>query len=279
MFTTQGYDRFRYLRGGFQSIMSSQKLAVVALSLAMLFTIEGCKKKVTPPAPVAPPKAEAPAPPPAKKPSIVRFTAEPSTVEKGSASTLRWSVEDATSVTINPILGDVPLNGTRQVYPSSDVEYLLTATGPGGSTTASVRVNVTQPPPPPPPPAAVSKRTLSERLASDISDVFFAYDSYEIDSVSQSTLEKNAAALKAILADYPSGTIVLEGHCDERGSAEYNIGLGDKRATAAKDFISKLGVDASRFKVVSYGKEKPQCSEANEACWSKNRRAHFAAGE
>ena len=72
---------------------------------------------------------------------------------------------------------------------------------------------------------------------------------------------------------------MVEGHCDERGSAEYNLGLGDGRARAAKDFLVQLGVPADRLRPISYGKERPQCTSADEGCWQKNRRAHFSTGQ
>ena len=87
-------------------------------------------------------------------------------------------------------------------------------------------------------------------------------------------LTANADRLKAIFQKYTSGVVVVEGHCDERGSAEYNLGLGDRRSTSARDFLVQLGVPADRLKTVSYGKERPQCTESNEGCWQKNRRAH-----
>src|SRR5512141_424788 len=88
---------------------------------------------------------------------------------------------------------------------------------------------------------------------------------------------KPLEALQAILADFPDAVIVLEGHCDERGSAEYNLGLGDRRAASAKEFLQQLGVPADKVKTISYGKERPQCTESNEDCWQKNRRVHFSA--
>jgi len=72
---------------------------------------------------------------------------------------------------------------------------------------------------------------------------------------------------------------VVEGHCDERGSAEYNLGLGDRRAQSAKDFLVQLGVPADKLRTISYGKERPVCTEANESCWQRNRRAHFASAQ
>ncbi len=79
--------------------------------------------------------------------------------------------------------------------------------------------------------------------------------------------------------DFPSAVINVEGHCDERGSAEYNLGLGDRRSTSAKDFLVQLGVPAAKLRDISYGKERPQCTEADEACYQKNRRVHLSAGQ
>jgi peptidoglycan-associated lipoprotein len=85
--------------------------------------------------------------------------------------------------------------------------------------------------------------------------------------------------LKEILSDFPTHTVILEGHCDERGSAEYNLGLGDRRGSATKAFLGELGIPLDRLLVVSYGKERPQCTESSEQCWQNNRRVHFTAGE
>jgi peptidoglycan-associated lipoprotein len=141
---------------------------------------------------------------------------------------------------------------------------------------------VTPPPPPPPaPPPAPSAppATVEQLLGSEVQDAFFDYDKSDIRGDSRDALTRDAAALKAILSQFPSAVIMVEGHCDERGSAEYNIGLGDRRASSAKDFLVSLGVPGDRLKTVSYGKERPQCTESNEACWQRNRRAHFSPGQ
>lgn len=116
-------------------------------------------------------------------------------------------------------------------------------------------------------------------MTSDLQDAYFDYDKSDIRSDARDALTKDATALKSILADFPNAVIVLEGHCDERGSAEYNLGLGDRRASAAKDFLVQLGLPADKVKTISYGKERPQCTDSNEACWQKNRRAHFSPGQ
>ena len=116
-------------------------------------------------------------------------------------------------------------------------------------------------------------------MSSDLQDAYFDYDKSDVRSDSQATLTQDASALKSILSDFPGATVVVEGHCDERGSAEYNLGLGDRRASSAKDFLVQLGVPADRLKTISYGKERPQCTEQTESCWQKNRRVHFSPGQ
>ena len=112
-------------------------------------------------------------------------------------------------------------------------------------------------------------------MAREVQDIYFDYDKSEIREDARATLHRNADALKRILNDFPSAVISMEGHCDERGSAEYNMGLGDRRATSAREFLVQVGVPAERLKPISYGKEKPQCFESNESCWQRNRRVHF----
>lgn len=188
-------------------------------------------------------------------------------------------MQDATEISIDNGIGTVQASGNRQVFPSNSTTYRLTAKGPGGTANSSASVTVTAPPPPPPPPAAKPKISIGERLASEVQDAMFDYDKYDIREDARSTLSRNSDALKAILRDFPTAVITVEGHCDERGSAEYNLGLGDRRSTSARDFLVQLGVPADRLKTVSYGKERPQCTEATEDCWQKNRRAHFSAGQ
>jgi peptidoglycan-associated lipoprotein len=116
-------------------------------------------------------------------------------------------------------------------------------------------------------------------LSSEVQDAFFDYDKYDVREDARSTLSRNADALKRILQEFPSVRVQIEGHCDERGSAEYNLGLGDRRSTAAKEFLQQLGVPADRLGTVSFGKERPQCTESNEDCWQRNRRVHFSPGQ
>ncbi|MGE5645371.1 MAG: OmpA family protein [Acidobacteriota bacterium] len=179
-------------------------------------------------------------------------------------------------MTISPGVGTVSARGDRQVSPADTTTYTLTAKGPGGEETATATVTVSVPPPPPPPPAAV-KKTLSELVAENLQDVYFDYDKSDVREDARATLTRDADGLKRIFAEIPDAVVVMEGHCDERGSAEYNLGLGDRRAASAKEFLQQLGISGDKLKTISYGKEKPQCTESNEDCWQKNRRVHFSA--
>jgi peptidoglycan-associated lipoprotein len=238
----------------------------------------GCKKKAPPPPPPPPPVVTTPAPPPPAAPGVTSFSAEPSSIERGQSSTLNWTVSDATSVSIDNTIGTVQATGNRRVFPGSSTTYTLTATGPGGTKTATATVNVTEPAPPPPPPAA-PKTTFEQMLTGTVVDAYFDYDKNDIREDARGSLTKNADALKAIFASFPDATVSIEGHCDERGSAEYNLALGDRRATAAKEFLVQLGVPGDKLKTISYGKERPQCTDHDDACWQKNRRAHFSTGQ
>jgi peptidoglycan-associated lipoprotein len=262
--------------------MTTNKASALALALCLSIFAAGCKKKVPAPAPVTKaPIAETKAPVVVAKPMVKFFTAEPTTIERGQASSLKWEVTGAETASINQglgVIGTSPSGGTiagnRSVFPSTTTTYTLTATNSGGSVTESVTVNVTQPV------AAVKetpqpKATFGEVIARDIKDAFFDFDKSDLREDARNTLTQNADKLKTIFRDYSTGTVTLEGHADERGSAEYNLGLGDRRAIAAKDFLVQLGVPADRLRTLSYGKERPQCTDNNEACWQKNRRAHF----
>lgn len=113
--------------------------------------------------------------------------------------------------------------------------------------------------------------TLGSNASGPLSDIHFAYNDYTIRSQDGQILRNDATWLSA----HPNTNVQVEGHCDERGSEEYNIALGAKRAQAAKDYLVTLGIAASRISTISYGKELPLCTEHTEACWARNRRDHF----
>ena len=113
--------------------------------------------------------------------------------------------------------------------------------------------------------------TDAELWDKGVHDAYFDYDKADLRADARAALTKTADFLKS----YPQIKVRIEGHCDERGSTEYNLGLGDRRANAVKQFLASLGITADRMESVSFGKEKPFCTESNEACWSQNRRGHF----
>jgi peptidoglycan-associated lipoprotein len=244
-------------------------LAVLMLvAIVLVLTGAGCKKKVAPPPP-PPPKVEAPPPPPPPAAPTIRLSASPASIEQGQSSTLSWDAANATSVTIDNGVGTVPASGSRSVSPTTSTTYMARATGPGGNTSAEARVTVTAPPPPPPPP--VKTITDAEFFETSVKDVYFDYDKYDIRPDAQAVLQANVRAL----GERSGIRFTIEGHCDERGSEKYNLALGDRRANAVKEYMLKLGISPDRVDTVSYGKERPTCTEHTEACWQQNRKGHF----
>jgi peptidoglycan-associated lipoprotein len=262
--------------------INPRTLSVAVFAMVLLAAAAGCKKKVpvaTAPPPSAPANTTPPPPPPpgVSAARINSFTAEPRSIERGQSATLRWSIANATEMSLDQGLGTVAANGTRQVFPSNTTTYTLTGRGPGGTDTRSVTVEVSSPPPPPPPPP-VRGATINgtDLLTREAQDAFFDYDKSELREDARQAMTRDAELLKRIFAADPSFSVAIEGHCDERGSAEYNLGLGDRRATAAKEFLVQLGVPADRLTTISYGKDRPVCTEENEACYQRNRRAHLS---
>jgi peptidoglycan-associated lipoprotein len=205
-------------------------------------------------------------PPPAPTASL---TANPDNIQQGQTTNLTWRTENATDVSITG-LGKVDPNGSQSVSPGDSTTYTLTATGPGGTQQATARVTVTVPPPQPQPSA-----TDEQLFNQNVRDAFFDYDKFNIRDDARAALQADVQFLQ----QHPNITFTIEGHCDERGSIEYNQALGDNRARSALDFLVQAGINPSRMRTVSYGKEKPFCNEHNEECWQQNRRAHFVYGK
>ena len=126
-------------------------------------------------------------------------------------------------------------------------------------------------------PDPVTKARIDQLLAR-IEDAYFDYDKHTLRPDAVKALEADSTELRTILKDFPDYKLTIEGHCDERGSAEYNMALGDERAKAAKDYLVQVGIPSAQLNVKSYGKEKPACDQHDENCWQKNRRIHIVAG-
>lgn len=251
------------------------------LMVCGLVLLAGCKKKPVATAPPPPPppvvKPEPPPPPPLAErtftPRIDSFTAEPTRIDRGQSVTLRWSTTDAEVVTGDQGLGTLPNEGTRQLFPTATTTYVLIARTGNASDTRSVTVEVVAAGPTTAP-AKADGANVSE-LIGQLQDIYFDYDQSDFRDDARRALNTDADLLRRILAADPQVNFVVEGHADERGSAEYNLGLADRRAIVTRDGLVQLGVPANRLRTISYGEESPACREANEDCWQRNRRAHL----
>jgi peptidoglycan-associated lipoprotein len=221
--------------------------------------LAGCNKKVAKVVPPAPPAATAP---------TATLAANPSAIEQGQSTELTWHTTSANNINIAG-LGEVGASGSRRVTPNSSTTYTLTATGAGGTQEATTRVTVN--------PTVAKGNTAS--LLSDrdlfnqlVKDVYFDFNKASLRSDEASTAQGDGS----FLAQHADLQVVIEGHCDDRGSEVYNLALGDSRANSLKTTLIAQGVNAERIKTISYGKEHPFCNEDNEACWQQNRRDHVS---
>lgn len=241
-------------------------LITLALVLTLMIALGGCKKK---------PKVLPPPPPPAPTPAApaAKLSVEPSTVTEGQSATLSWTTSNATDVMIDPGIGKVNLEGSQTVSPETSTTYTLTAKGPGGTATDTARLTVgTRPSPPPSPAPGPTAEQLWER---NVRMILFDYDKADIRADMQSVIASDVEFLKA----HPTWKFNIEGNCDERGSIEYNLALGDRRANAVKSALVAAGVSADRIvKTISYGKEKAHnCTD--DACWQQDRNGRFVLAE
>jgi peptidoglycan-associated lipoprotein len=255
----------------------TQTIALPLLVLATLFLIS-CRKNTASTPPPPPLANTPPAPAPTAAAPTITLRASSTAIDRGQNTTLTWEAQNAKTVRVEPGLGDVDVKGTRQVNPTSSVTYTATATGPGGTATDIARITVNVPDAPP---AATSPKTpvvTADPLGAfrkNLQDVLFDYDKADIMPQEATKLRDGAAFLK----QNPNIRFTIEGHCDERGSDEYNIGLGDLRANAVKEFLLSQGIAASRMNTVSFGEERPTCRDESEDCFRRNRRASFVANQ
>lgn len=231
---------------------------ISAAIVASVLVVGGCSKKAAKVVPPSPPAPTAP---------TATLAATPSDIEQGQSTTLTWNTANANSVTISGI-GTVQGSGSQSVTPDSSTTYTLTATGAGGTQEATARVTVN------PAAAKSTTPTLTDQqlFAQIVKDVYFDFNRSEVRSDQKTTAQNDGD----FFANHPDLKVVIEGHCDDRGSEEYNLALGDSRANSVKNTLIAEGVPADRIKTISFGKEHPFCSESNEACWQQNRRDHFA---
>lgn len=233
------------------------KLCVLSVALVTVVLLAGCSKKVaqvTPPPPPLPPAAP-----------TATLAANPSVIQQGQSTVLTWQTSNATDITVSG-LGTVPSSGSRSVTPNISTTYNLVAKGPGGTRDASARVTVNE---------KIANATPSptdeELFSRNVRDVFFDFDKSGVRPDEVATAQSDAA----FLVQHPAVKVLIEGHCDDRGSVEYNLALGTNRAQSVKQALLQQGISADRLKTISYGKEKPFCNQDNEQCWQENRVDHF----
>ncbi|HEX3585353.1 MAG TPA: peptidoglycan-associated lipoprotein Pal [Candidatus Angelobacter sp.] len=237
---------------------STSNRIVVLGALALLMVASGCKKKETAPPPPPPPKAV-----------TATLSANPTSIQAGQSATLTWSTENATDVALDG--NKVDPSGSQTVSPTQTTTYHLTAKGAAGTQEATAQVEVAAKPTPTPTPAPTPTVTDDQLFAQMVKDVFFDYDKSDLRPDAQQALAQAAQLIKQ-----KGWKVQIEGNCDDRGSTEYNLALGERRADSAKQVLQQNGVSADALKTISYGKEKPQCTESNDDCWQKNRRDHFS---
>ena len=247
---------------------------VACLLCLGLLLIPACTKHAPDVRPELPPptRTETPDPdlPPAPPPTL-SLTASPGTIERGEQTSLKWSSENGTSLVIDNGIGNVRPAGEIIISPGQSTTYTATVRGRGGEARASTRITVLEPdtdlivPP--------DRQQLGDLIEQGtIKMVHFAYDKAQLTATVKATLQQNALYFR----QYPDVTFVVEGHCDERGSEEYNLALGDRRAIAVRDYLIQLGIERGRIEAVSYGEEQPLDTRKNEAAFARNRRAQFS---
>lgn len=207
-------------------------------------------------------------------PPAAVLTVVPPSIPRGATATLSWSARLADQlIEITPTPGAVTdRRGSMNVSPTRTTTYTLTARGRGGEAQATATLTVVQPPPPPPPPTPPAEPPLMDLFAENVRDLFFDFDKYDITPEAAAILERTAAFLR----DYPQARILIEGHCDEIGTDQYNLALGARRAEATRDYLVSLGASATQLDTVSRGRTRQFCAESmREDCRRLNRRAHF----
>lgn len=251
-----------------------QIATALALVLIVLLCLAGCGKKT---GPVRPPTATGPArtgpttPSTAPAPDL-DARIEPESISSGESATLIWDARNADVVVIDQGIGEVDKSGRLKVFPTQTSSYRIVATGPGGHVEKTVTLAVGRQPASPAEEELAGK-TVAERFSYFVKPVFFQYDSSEIRDEAKLTLDGNIRWF--LQPENKSLRVMIEGHTDERGTAEYNLALGDKRAQVVRAYLVAHGVDPSRLTTVSLGEERPFDPRPTEDAYALNRRVHF----
>lgn len=253
--------------------MRREVLASCLILLVSLLVSPACRKQAASVARVPIPARtpdQAPPAPAVPSPSL-EISASPSTIQRGQQTELSWKSTDASSILVDSGVGNVSANGSLVVSPLESTTYTAIAKGPGGEARASTRVTVVRRSAKPL--IGVTDIQGLQRAIDDghVQPIFFDYDRAQLTPQAMRTLKENAGWIR----QFPEARLVIEGHCDERGTEEYNLALGDRRAQAAQDYLVNLGVTPAQLAGISYGEERPFSQGHDEGAWRLNRRAHF----
>ena len=248
------------------------------LSAQMMWVEVACKRR---PPPLTPPVSAPPARPDSKSPVdrgatrapqlIVRV--EPETIPRGASALLVWEAQNAHTVIISHNIGAVEPAGRIKFFPAETTTYRVSARGLGGATDRAVTVRVVGSEEGLIASEDLRGRPLRERFELSVRPVFFGFDSAKLSEDAKDILEESVRWLA--LQENLLIRFAIEGHCDDRGTEEYNLALGDKRARVVRAYLESLGVDPSRMETVSLGEETPTALRATEEAYSLNRRAQF----
>ena len=237
--------------------MKTWNAFTLTVIVAGALSFAGCSKKAA--------QATPPTPPPPPAAPTATLAASPDVIQQGQSTRLTWQTNNASDITIDG-LGTVSASGSKTVMPNSSTTYTLTAKGPGGSQNASARVTVNESMA-----AATPQPSDADLFARNVRDVLFDFDKFNIRTDEAPVAQADAS----FLVQHPAIKVSVEGHCDDRGSEEYNLALGTSRAETLKKSLLQQGVTADRIRTISYGKERPFCTEDNEQCWAENRVDHI----
>ncbi len=252
-----------------------RNLCFACVSVLLVSSL-GCNKpRATPVSPPPPRPAPAPADQPPTPSPTASISASPSSIDRGEQTTLSWETQNASAILIDQGIGNVNARGSIVVSPNDSTTYTIVARGGGGDARASTRVTIVEPRRLEPVVSLSDAEGFRREIeAGNVQDVFFEFDKADLSTMSQARLDRNAEIFKR----YPQAKVIIEGHCDERGTEEYNLALGDRRALATYQFLVSRGVASSQLETISYGEERPFDPGHTESAWAQNRRAHFVAG-
>ncbi len=204
---------------------------------------------------------------------ILEISVEPSLIQRGGSALLSWESRDADEVRIDQGIGVVDPSGRIKLFPEETTSYRLSATGPGGTVERLVTIEVSADRT-----GAIDQEDLlasarDEKIPLTVEPVFFNFDSNALDARNMATLEANYRWFSQ--PENAHVRFVLEGHCDERGTDEYNLALADRRAQVVRQFLVDAGIDPDRMTTIALGEERPFDTGQTEEAWAMNRRVHF----